>query len=52
MRKGRANEIKTDCFAFRTDRSDCNTAYCDALKELYCSNGKCGFYKKKQVESK
>lgn len=33
-------EIKKDCFAYDTKHK-----YCDILKELYCRNEECKFYK-------
>lgn len=39
--------IKTDCFAYRGDTKN---GGCAALNFLYCSAGKCLFYKKKGHE--
>lgn len=39
-------EVKTDCFGFDKAKQNCK-----ALKELYCKNENCRFYKtKKQYE--
>ena len=36
-------EVKTDCFGYKkTERGE----NCMALKQLYCKNEKCRFYKK------
>lgn len=32
--------IKTDCFAYKKSIHNCN-----ALNELYCRDGECGFYR-------
>ena len=32
--------IKTDCFAYQSQKHSCS-----ALKQLYCKKGKCAFYK-------
>lgn len=36
-------EIKRDCFAFRVN--GVGKPKCSALTDLYCKDGKCGFYK-------
>lgn len=50
-RKGLEEEctVKTDCFAYRPKGLTGNgtTPNCDALTQLYCREGKCGFYKPK-----
>ena len=39
-------EIKTDCFAY--DCKKVGDFACTALDRLYCQNGRCGFYRKKE----
>lgn len=39
-------EIKKDCFAFRVN--GVGTMKCNALNDLYCKDGKCGFYKTRE----
>lgn len=41
-------EPKKDCFAY----VEAAGGTCNALRELYCKNGKCGFYKTKEQHEK
>lgn len=38
-------EIKTDCFAFKSNHT------CSALKALYCAKENCKFYKRKEYSN-
>ena len=38
-----ADTVKRDCFAYKKKGS---VEKCAALKDLYCKNEKCGFYKR------
>ena len=37
--------VKKDCFAYRNNGV---SEYCNAIKGLYCRDGKCVFYKPKE----